>query len=166
MQFKQKQEGITIIELMIVIAIAAILLAIAAPSFNEYITDTQMVSTTSQLSGDLNRARSEAIKRNSWVLVCARSNDATCGSDWNNGWLVCADNEPNDACDAGTTANPNPIVVHQAINAKFTLTGDADFVRFNPNGTGGPDALTLDFSGIKSRTANIAVTGNISISNP
>ena len=165
MQSKQRQTGVTMIELMIVITIAAILAALAAPSFNDFIDNTRLTSTMTQLTGDLNRAHSEAIKRNSWVLVCARSTNTACGTDWRNGWLVCHDSEPNNACDTGTAANPNPITVHQAINANFTLTGSADFIRFNPNGTGGPDTLNL-VSGAKSRTANIVATGNISVSNP
>ena len=61
------------VELMIVVAIAAILATIAVPSFSDFINNTRLTSTMTQLTGDLNRARSEAIKRNSWVLVCARS---------------------------------------------------------------------------------------------
>ncbi|MFZ2525132.1 MAG: GspH/FimT family pseudopilin [Candidatus Ferrigenium altingense] len=165
MQSKQRQTGVTMIELMIVITIAAILAALAAPSFSDFIDNTRLTSTMSQLSSDLNRARNEAIKRNSWVLVCARSTNTACGTNWRNGWLVCHDSEPNNACDAGTAANPNPITVHQAINANFTLTGSADSIRFNPNGTGAAGTLNL-VSGAKSRTANIVATGNISISNP
>lgn len=170
MQSRQRQTGLTMIELMIVVAIAAILATIAAPSFNDFITDTRLTSTMSQLSGDLNRARSEAIKRNARVFVCVRDAAGTsCGTstDWGNGWLVCSDASPVDgACDTATAANPNPITVRQAINANFTLTGGAAFIRFNPNGTTlAADTLQLA-SGTKSRTANIAVTGNISVSNP
>ena len=167
MQPKQRQAGVTMIELMIVIAIAAIRAAIAAPSFNDFIENTRLTSAMSQLTSDLNRARSEAIKRNSWVLACARSSNTACGTNWGNGWLVCQDssNDGTDNCDSGTAANPNPITVHQAINANFTLTGSAGAIRFNPNGTGTAGTLNL-VSGAKSRTANIVATGNISVSNP
>lgn len=167
MQSNRQQAGVTMIELMIVIAIAAILASIAAPSFSDFINSTRLTSTMSQLTSDLNRARSEAIKRNSWILVCARSTNTACGTNWGNGWLVCQDssNDGTDNCDSGTAANPNPITVHQAINTGFTLTGSAASMRFNPNGTGTAGTLNL-VSGTKSRTANIVATGNISISNP
>lgn len=167
MQSRQRQAGVTMIEVMIVVAIAAILASIAAPSFSDFIDNTRLTSTMSQLSSDLNRARSEAIKRNSWILVCARSTNTACGTNWGNGWLVCQDssNDGTDNCDSGTAANPNPITVHQAINAGFTLTGSAASMRFNPNGTGTAGTLNL-VSGTKSRTANIVATGNISVSNP
>ncbi|MCK9201329.1 MAG: GspH/FimT family protein [Gallionella sp.] len=165
MQSMQRQTGISMVEVIIVMAIAAILATIAAPSFNDFISNTRLTSTMSQLTSDMNRARSEAIKRNSWILVCARGTDTACGNNWNNGWLICQDSEPNNTCDTGTAANPNPITAHQAINANFVLTGSATSIRFNPNGTGGSGTLNLA-SGAKSRTANVAATGNISVSNP
>lgn len=177
MQSKQRQTGLTMIELMIVVTIAAILAGIAIPSFSDLINRTRLTSTMSQLTSDLNRARSEAIKRNSRVLVCVRGGtDAApvcgAGTDWRNGWVVCSDKDtvlndgiPDGVCDAATATNPNPIAVHQAINARLSLTGSAVSLRYNPNGTGVPGTLKLD-SGTESRTANIAVTGNISVSNP
>lgn len=167
MRFKQRQAGVTMVELMIVVAIAAILATIAAPSFSDFINNTRLTSMMTQLTGDLSRARSEAIKRNSWVMVCARSTNTACGTDWNNGWLVCQDSEPDNACDTGTTANPNPIAVHPALNPNLTLTGSAAFVRFNPSGTqgtGGAATLTLDgtWASAQAKTASIAATGHIS----
>lgn len=167
MQSKQGQMGVTMVELIIVVAIAAILATVAAPSFSDFINNTRLTSMMTQLTGDLNRARSEAIKRNSWMLVCARSTNTACGTNWGNGWLVCQDSEPDDTCDAGTTANPNPIAVHQALNSNLTLAGSAAFVRFNPSGTqgtGGAATLTLTgtWSGAQTKTTSVAATGHIS----
>lgn len=167
MRFKQRQAGVTMVELMIVVAIAAILATIAAPSFSDFINNTRLTSIMTQLTGDLNRARSEAIKRNSWVMVCARSTNTACGTNWGNGWLVCQDIEPDGACDDGTPASPNPITVHPALNSTLTLTGSAASVRFNPSGTqgtGGAATLTLNgtWAGAQAKTASIAATGHIS----
>jgi type IV fimbrial biogenesis protein FimT len=171
MQFKPSQIGITMIELLIVLAIAIILATLTAPSFAGFINNTRLSSATSQLASDLNRARSEAIKRNSWVLVCVRNSAGTdCGTstNWQNGWLVCQDIEPNGSCDAATAQNPNPIVIRQALNANLTLTGSTASVRFNPSGTqgtGGAATFTLSgiWAGAQTKVANIAATGNISI---
>lgn len=172
MQSKQRQAGLTMIELMIVVVIGGILAAIAAPSFNDLINNTRMTSTMSQITSDLNRARSEAIKRNRRVLVCVRSTDTACDVvlNWQNGWLVCYDVDQDGACDATSAANPNPIVVHQALNSRLALTGSTALIRFNPNGTQGlvgaavVETLTLAFNppSATNSVATIALTGNIS----
>lgn len=161
------QKGFTLIELMVVVVIVGILATIGAPSFSDFINNTRLTSTMTQLNSDLNRARSEAIKRNSWVMVCARGTNTDCGADWNNGWLVCQDSEPDNACDTSTMTNPNPLAIHPALNPNLTLAGSAVFVRFNPSGTqgaGGAATLTLNgtWTGVQAKTASIAATGHIS----
>lgn len=171
MQSKQRQNGLTMIELMVVVTIAAILAGIAAPSFSNLINSTRQTSTMTQLTGDLSRARSEAIKRNRRVLVCVRGTDTSCGAgtNWQNGWLVCYDEDQNGACDIAPAdgSNPNPIVVHPAINSRLTLTGNAATIYYNPSGTqgaGGAATLTLagNWAGAITNTATIAATGNLS----
>ena len=181
--FSKSQTGVTLIELMVVVGIAAIMATMAAPSFSDFIQNTRVTSTMTQLFGDLNRARGEAIKRNSRVLVCAHEiNGTVCANtNWKNGWLVCYDNNPQDnVCDvvANNDPNPNPILIRPAINAKLTLTGTlaggATFttLQFNPNGRAATPAGTANFPATlalccKSAAPNassavIAVTGNIS----
>ncbi|MBI5626067.1 MAG: GspH/FimT family pseudopilin [Nitrosomonadales bacterium] len=170
----ERQTGVTMTELMIVVAIAGILAAITAPSFSSFINNTRLSTTMTQLSSDLNRARVDAIKRNSWMLICVRNAAGTncgTGTDWKNGWLVChASTSTATACDVATVADPNPIInQHQAINTKLTLIGSAALIRFNPNGTQGTGAaatLTLCCKSNSASTtsiASIAGTGNISI---
>lgn len=166
----KRQAGVTMIELMVVVLIAAILAAMAVPSFSSFIQNTRLTSTMTQLTSELNRARSEAIKRNTRVLVCVRGSDTDCGAitSWQNGWLVCYDGNTNGQCDIAPTdgSNPNPIVVHQAINSKLTLSSPAAVIWFNPNGTANA-ASTLVMCCKSGYTPNassavIAATGFIS----
>lgn len=178
MQSKQQQTGLTMVELMIVVTITAILAGLAAPSFIELINNTRLTSTMSQLTSDLNRARSEAIKRNRRMLACVRNSASTAatntagtdycgtGTNWQNGWVICYDEDQNGYCDVTSTTNPNPIVVHQALNAHLTLTALAASIYFSPGGTqgaGGATTLTLagDWTGAVTNVASIAATGNI-----
>jgi type IV fimbrial biogenesis protein FimT len=163
---KQKQTGVTLIELIIVLVIAGILATMAAPSFSDLINKTRQNSAMSQLSGDLNRARGEAIKRNQRVLLCIRSTDTVCDNsitNWANGWLVCYDENQDGVCDTATATNANPIVVRSALSSTLVLIGTSP-VRFNPSGTaGGASTLTLGgtWSGAVSSVASIAATGNV-----
>ena len=61
--------GFTIIELLTVVAIAAILIAIAAPSFNEFLAKRRVEGTMAELVTDIQYARSEAVSRNAPVRM-------------------------------------------------------------------------------------------------
>ncbi len=61
--------GLTLIELMVVVAIAVIILGLAAPSFSEYIITQRLRSVHEQVATDLQFARSEAVARSAFVGV-------------------------------------------------------------------------------------------------
>lgn len=174
MQTKQAQTGVTLMEVMVVVAIAAIMAVIAGPSFGDFVKNMRLSTTMTQLASDLNRARVEAIKHNSWVLVCVRNTAGTgcgTGASWNNGWAVCnISNSAATTCDASTSSDPNPFVLHNAVESGLTLTGPAAPIRFNPDGTQGTGAvatLTLCCKAKSTTTsvATIAGTGQINRQN-
>jgi type IV fimbrial biogenesis protein FimT len=82
--------GFTLIELMIAVTILAILLGMAVPSFNNAVLGGKLSAFSSDLVASTQIARSEAIKRNQVVQVCASSNGTTCGSSggWEAGWII------------------------------------------------------------------------------
>jgi prepilin-type N-terminal cleavage/methylation domain-containing protein len=61
--------GLTLIELMVVVAIAAIILGLAAPSFSEYIITQRLRSVHGEVATQLQFARSEAVARSAFVGV-------------------------------------------------------------------------------------------------
>lgn len=65
----RRAAGLTLIELMVVVAIAVIILGLAAPSFSDYIVTQRLRSLHAQLATDLQFARSEAVARSAFVSV-------------------------------------------------------------------------------------------------
>lgn len=82
-----KTRGFTLIELMVTLAVAAILLGIAVPSYQNFTINSRMASQANDLVTALNFARSEAVKRGVNVTVCAGPG-AGCGVSWAQGWNV------------------------------------------------------------------------------
>jgi type IV fimbrial biogenesis protein FimT len=85
--------GFTLIELMVTIALAAILTTLAAPSMTSMIKYNRIQTETSSLIGDLQYARTEAVKRGQPVSVCPSSDGLTCltANTWQGGWIVFPD---------------------------------------------------------------------------
>lgn len=88
------QAGFTLIELMVVIAVAAVLLAIAVPSFRSLTQINRAAGEVNALSNDLQFARAEAIKEGLPVSICVSTNGTSCASSntWQSGWIVFSDN--------------------------------------------------------------------------
>jgi type IV fimbrial biogenesis protein FimT len=120
--------GFTLIELMVTIAIAAVLAGLAAPSFRELIASNRLKSHTSALHSSLLQARSEAIKRNSRVVLCKSPDGATCVTtgDWQQGWVVFSDADNDAQIDAGE------LVIQKvgALSGDFVLKGDGDLAEY------------------------------------
>jgi len=98
-----RRGGYTLIELVATVSVAAILTAIAIPTFR-YVTNSARVSTEiNALLGDLEFARMEAVKEGSTVSVCASLDGKTCSqsTDWSKGWIVWSDVNANQTVDAG-----------------------------------------------------------------
>ncbi len=96
--------GFTLVEMIMTMAIAAILLTIAIPSFRYVTNSNRIAGELNGLLGDLQFARAEAIKEGRTVTVCVSNDGATCANSttWQSGWIVFSRSRPTWACvDAG-----------------------------------------------------------------
>lgn len=150
------QQGFSLIELMIAIALLGILLAIAVPSFTDAVLGSKLRSYANNFLASTYLARGEAIKRNSVVKLCASSNGTSCTGSWEQGWIVLA----------GTTAIQRQPALSSGM--KMTESGGISSIDFAPTGVGvTPATLTLcratPSAGNQERVISINSTGRASI---
>lgn len=88
------QAGFSLIELMIAISVLAILISVAVPSLRTAVQNNRISAQANELVTAFHLARSEALKRNQPVVVCASSDGETCQGTWTDGWIVAEDNAP------------------------------------------------------------------------
>jgi len=145
--------GFTLIELLVTIFIAAILLAIAVPNFNDAVLGARLSAQANNLLASVQLARSEAIKRNTATTLCQSSDGATCTNSggWEQGWVVLT----------GTT-----VLQHQQAlptGLKVTQTGGTSSLSFQPIGVGATAAtFTVCRSspvGKQERVVTVSATG-------
>ena len=136
------QDGFTLTELMIVVAVFAMLTAAALPSYNQFVRNQRVKTASFDLFSTLIQARSEAIVRNTSVTI------APTGGNWANGWTV---TEPGGTTIRNESAIPN-----------ITLTGPTSVVY---NGSGRltaavtPFEMTATGSGITARCITLDLSG-------
>lgn len=129
------QSGFSLIELMVALAVLAILVTVAAPSFRSMLLNNRMTSQINGFVTALQFARSEAVKRNATVSLCPKGTTLTCsGSNWENGWLIFADANGNGAFNS---ADDTAISVGEPLDGGATMRGSASVassIRYDSTG--------------------------------
>ena len=130
--------GFTLIEVMVTVAVLAILAAVALPAMAGLINNNRLASQANDLVADIHLARSEAVRRNRIISLCRTTDGSTCAAAngrWNQ-WLV---------FDAGEAA-ANRVLQSRVASLRVQVTAPDASVRFRSDGLARTAAGAL-FSG-------------------
>ena len=119
-------------ELVIALAVAGLLKSLAAPSFARFLAEQRLRDDAHRLANAIALARSESIKRNGHVVICATTPVKACGDarHWHEGWVLFEDIDANAEFDAG-----DPLVLRDGVAAPgVTMSGNRpveSYLRFD-----------------------------------
>ena len=153
-----QQQGFTLIELMMVVAIVAILMGIGVPAMRETVVSNRMTSQLNDLLMGINTARSEAVRNNANVLLCRSSAGTGCDNSatWADGWIVWFDENADTNVDATE-------IVYVGAGTEYISFKETWFnvhLTFRPDGTANTTgALRFCYGGDREGTLTIASTG-------
>lgn len=152
------QKGLTLVELIVTLVVAAILLTLAAPNLSSFIQRDRLGAQANELLSDLAYARSEAIKRGAVVIVCKSTNptaatpgcDATVANPWTSGRVIWVDANNNSAMDAAEVLRVRQELdgakgSGNALYGDGSATGTANEVRFTQLGMANPPSGNTQF---------------------
>ena len=136
-------KGFTLVELIVTLSVGSILLAVAVPGYQTFVQNNRLTTQNNNFASALMLAKSEAVKRSSWVTVCPSTSGTGCtgGTTWSGGWLIFADADNDNVADAGEEI----IKVNAAMVGGNTLTSGNPAITFSGSGfsQGSNDTFTL-----------------------
>jgi len=182
---RSTSQGLTLIELMVTVAMLAILLSLAAPSFARMMASNRMATQTNEFTAALNLARMEAVRRSQSVTIRADVD----GIKFESGWKVFTDADSSGAPASTVTATDGTVIRESggALGGNTTITrvtrsgaagsytyadsaaADKQYLVFNSRGAN--NGTTAAFfkvcdsndTAVKGRIVQISTVGKISL---
>lgn len=155
---KPGANGFTLVELMITVAVIALLAVVAAPAMNGLVNNSRAVGQAEELVASLQLARAEAVRRNARVTICPSTDGSTCASSttWTR-WIVHGmDN---------TAATPvDDVIRDNTSSGSVQVSGPAAGIVFRPSGLiDTAQKLEVSMSD-KKRCLTVMISGVVSVS--
>jgi type IV fimbrial biogenesis protein FimT len=155
--------GLTLIEALVVLAIIAISLQLATPSYQRFTRESRQVTQSNDFLASLRFARNQAVTKHRFVTVCASNSGDSCdNSPWEDGWIIYLDDDSDRQVDTGEQI----LRVYQALEGQNSLTATifsvSSSVQFRPSGwidSTGSFVLCDERGDSSARGININVSG-------
>ncbi len=164
MNKKSHSNGFTLVELLVVVAVFAIIATIAAPNLRTLFLENRATTQVNQLVEALNVARSEAVRRNQAVTLCR------VGETWADGWALAprgssgeSDCAPGQLREGGNLLREWGALEGATLN--LTSSSDLDRIRFDRAGMleGNPLTFTYTIPGtnVEPREVGVSAVGRV-----
>lgn len=159
-----KSHGFTLLELIIAIAVLAILVTVAAPAMQDVLRNNRLTTQANDLVTAFQFARSEAIRKNGTIEICASTDGTSCagsGASWSAGWIVL---DPDSSSDNG---DPEPSRVWSGFLGQTISTATAVVFSYDASGRIAPSGqmeLTVpNCRARQRRVIDIGSSGRVSV---
>jgi len=158
MKLSRNIQGFGLVELVIVIAMIAILVALAAPNYTVVAQNNTLTESANRFISSMAIARNEAATRNRFVTMCqlnATNNGCNNNGLWENGWTVWADTDERILTESPLPAN----FTLRASNNQFTNS-----ITYNAQGNAvGDGGNGVEIFRLCEPTANITISKAINL---
>lgn len=167
-----RDAGFSLVELAVVLAVAAVLLAVAAPDMRNLLRAQQLKAASGELFAAIEFTRAQALARGRQVKLVPRDPD---GADWRSGWHVIEDRDGDGVVQADERlAEHAPLAPGIAAAFAFTSPAPPYYIAYNGAGRSCADGnsaaarwgtLSL-FSGGRIRRIKINLLGRPRLCDP
>ncbi len=138
---KTNQLGLSLLELMVSMAVMALVLGFGVPSFVGVVQNNRIVTVTNDLVTTIHAARSEAVKSRNIAVICASDDPSAavpvCGDDFASGWVAFIDRNGDGTVDANADPALDDTILrtHSSIDDSIvsSAAGGA-YLAFSPSG--------------------------------
>ena len=166
--FHKHQNGFTLLELIITLAVIAILTATLPSVSASFISSSKVSNTVNKIAADMSFARTEAISRNKNVELCKTLNGITCSraNQWEKGWMIFVDENRNRIREANEERLKHQPAI-DTVNITYRGTGSSHYIRFRSDGATGVNGTFVfcaDSIGDNKRALILFRTGRLRLS--